>query len=214
MNHEEGRSLSGPPKMRYEEYDEDYSLAFAQLVIEIRRVLPSIRVEHIGSTSVHGLGGRRILDGVIVSNPEDGDRIREKLLSIGFTDFPWANVVKSSNRISPMFRGTVQFNGKEFPTLFYLLPAEHEYVKDWIAFREYMRKHPEEVQRYAEVKRTVIASGQSDPASYQRGKVPLLGRPLEAHRWYGPCLASLVRTFMRRLTRRLCLEQGHAYLAW
>jgi GrpB-like predicted nucleotidyltransferase (UPF0157 family) len=158
---------TGIPKMSFEGYDKGYPLAFARLVDEVHRVLPLVRVEHVGSTSVPGLGGRRVLDGVVVSNPEDHERFREKLLSIGFADFPWAH-------IKPMLKGSIQFNGKEFPVLLYLLPAEHEYVKGWIAFREYMRRHPEEIEKYARVKQAAIRNGQSDPGSYQQAKTPYL----------------------------------------
>lgn len=37
-----------------------------------------------------------------------------------------------------------------------------------------LRQHPEEVQRYAEVKRRAIAEGKTDPGSYQHAKTPYL----------------------------------------
>lgn len=45
---------SGLPRMSFEPYDEGYPSAFALLVTAINDVLPGVRVEHVGSTSVPG----------------------------------------------------------------------------------------------------------------------------------------------------------------
>ncbi len=153
--------------MAFEQYDENYPRAFAELVESIRTLLPRDRVEHVGSTSVPGLGGRRVLDVVIPAAPKDQERIRAALFSLGFTDFPYAH-------IKPMLKGSVRWEGQEYPVLLYLLPEEHEYFTGWMAFREYMRQHPEEIERYAEVKRAAVARGDTDPWRYQQAKTPYL----------------------------------------
>ena len=161
------RTSWDPPKMTFEEYDQKYPLAFTRVSEIIHGILPEARLEHVGSTSIPGLGGRRVLDIVIISRPEDQSRIREKLLANGFKDFPYAY-------IKPMLTGSAQYAGKEYPLLLYLLPEEHEYVVGWLRFRGYMRNHPEEVKRYAEVKRNAINAGKTDPRSYQESKTPYL----------------------------------------
>ncbi|PZS24506.1 MAG: hypothetical protein DLM58_24580 [Pseudonocardiales bacterium] len=161
--------------MAFEEYDEGYPRAFAQLEAAIHDVLPGVAVEHVGSTSVPGLGGRRVLDVVILSRPDHDEKMRAALSTIGFTDFPYAHVLGNVGRLKPMLSGTARLEGgREYPVLLYLLPEDHDYVRGWIAWRQYMRQHPEEVERYAEVKRAVIASGQTDPRSYQQAKTPYL----------------------------------------
>src|SRR5437867_1504842 len=47
------------------------------------------RLEHVGSTSVPGFGGRGALDVVLLSEPEEHADIVAGLSQIGFTDFPY-----------------------------------------------------------------------------------------------------------------------------
>jgi len=157
----------GVPSMSFEDYDPGYPAAFERLVERIRSVLPIVRIEHVGSTSIPGLGGRRVLDVVIPAETAEHERIRATLLELGFADFPWAHV-------KPMLRGAVQHGGVDYPILLYILAPDHEYVRGWIAFREHMRRHPEEAERYAEVKRAAIYGGSTDPWSYQQAKAPYL----------------------------------------
>ena len=161
----EGASKPGP--MTFEEYDPNYPHVFAAVVAEIRKALPDAYVEHTGSTAVPGLGGRGMLDMVILADGSRDDEIVANLLRIGFIESPFA-FVKS------MLVGRIAYGGKAYPLLLYVLPAEHEMIRGFLAFRAYMQEHPEEAQTYAEVKRHVLAEGQVDARSYQDGKTPYL----------------------------------------
>lgn len=162
-----GSKGSSAPKMTFEEYDSNYPAVFALVEEEIRKALPEARLEHVGSTSVPGLGGRGVLDIVLVAAPQESNRFYDKLLSIGYKDFPYAYV-------KPMLTGSAMYNGTVYPLMIYILPEDHEYVRGWLAFREYMAKHPEEVKNYEQVKKSAISSGKSDPRSYQDAKTPFL----------------------------------------
>jgi GrpB-like predicted nucleotidyltransferase (UPF0157 family) len=59
------------PAMSFEEYDPNYPAAFARLAESIRNAIPQADIEHVGSTSVPGLGGRPVLDVVIPSAAAD-----------------------------------------------------------------------------------------------------------------------------------------------
>ncbi len=151
----------------YEDYDENYPRVFAEVAKAIRSVLPSAQVEHVGSTAVPGLGGRRVLDIVIPAERARHDEVVTKMLSIGFVKSPLTH-------IQPMLAGSIQYNGKDYPMLLYILPEDSEIYQGWIVFRAYMKQHPEEVQDYAEVKKKAIAAGKTDGWSYQRAKTPYL----------------------------------------
>jgi GrpB-like predicted nucleotidyltransferase (UPF0157 family) len=73
-----------------------------------------------------------------------------------------------------MLVGTLAVAGKDYSLLVYVLPAEHELLRGFLAFRNYLLRHPEEMQAYAEVKRRILAEGKVDPRSYQAGKTPYL----------------------------------------
>lgn len=153
--------------MTFEEYDEQYPFVFAEIVAAIHSVLPQARVEHVGSTAVPGLGGRRTLDIVIPATREQHDEMVAKLLSIGF-------IVSPLKHMQPMLTGLIQHGGKEYPILLYVMPEESEIFRGWLAFRSYMQQHPEEIQHYVEVKKKAIAEGKTDGWSYQQAKSPYL----------------------------------------
>ena len=153
--------------MSYENYDEQYPYVFAEVVKAIQAVLPSIHVEHVGSTAIPGLGGRRVLDLVIVAEQGRHNEIESQLLRIGFVKSPFTHFL-------PMLTISIHFQDKDYPILLYILPEDHEIYQGWIAFRTYMQQHPEEVQNYADVKRRAIAEDKTDAGSYQQAKTPYL----------------------------------------
>ena len=156
-----------PPQMDYVEYDPAYPEVFRRLTQTINKVLPSTKLEHVGSTSVHGLGGRPTLDVVLLSEPPDHAAIVAALAQVGFVDFPYGAA-------RPALTSNVHLQDRNYAVLLYVLPPANEYVRGWLAFRDYMRGHPEEIGRYAAIKKAAIAAGKTQPWSYQRAKTPYL----------------------------------------
>src|SRR5919199_6188710 len=97
-----------PGLMTYEEYDPNYPVVVAQVAEAIHEVLPEAHVEHVGSTAVPGLGGRRNLDIVVPADPTRHEDIVAKLLGIGFIESPLTH-------FKPMLAGTTSFKGKNYP---------------------------------------------------------------------------------------------------
>jgi GrpB-like predicted nucleotidyltransferase (UPF0157 family) len=139
-----------PGPMSFEEYDPAYPSVFAEVLRHIRDVLRDARVEHTGSTAVPGLGGRPTLDMVVVAEDGKQEEVATRLRTLGFVDFPWAYV-------KPMLVGTLAFEGKDYPLLVYVLPADHELLHGFLAFRTYMLRHADEIRAYY-VKKSRIMS--------------------------------------------------------
>ncbi len=158
---------NAPPEMAFVESDPAYPSVFARLKQTIRSVLPSAELEHVGSTSVPGLGGRGAIDAVLLSESPDHAAIVTALQPVGFTEFRYGPA-------RPALTTTVQFEGRDYGVLLYLLPRAHELVQGWLAFREHMNKNPVEVERYAAIKGAAIAEGKTEPWTYQRAKTPYL----------------------------------------
>jgi len=158
---------NAPPEMTFVEYDRAYPHVFVRLEQTIHSVLPDARMDHVGSTSVPGLGGRGAIDTVLFSESPEHAAIATALRQVGFTEFPFGPA-------RPALTTTIEFEGREYGVLLYLLPRAHELVRGWLAFRDYMHRHPEEVERYAAIKRAAIAEGNTQPWTYQQAKTPYL----------------------------------------
>ena len=156
-----------PPRMDYVEYDPAYPQVFAHVTQTIHSVLPGANIEHVGSTSVPGLGGRGTLDCVLLSEARDHAAIVPALRQVGFAEFPYGAA-------QPALTSRVHLFGRNYEVLLYLLPPSHEYVRGWLSFRTFMRSHPEEVEQYAAIKKGAIADGKTQPWSYQQAKTPYL----------------------------------------
>ncbi len=73
-----------------------------------------------------------------------------------------------------MMRGSVRHRGPDYPVPLYILAPDHKYVRGWLTFREYMRRHPDEVLRYADVKRALLGRVGLTPGAISRPRRPYL----------------------------------------
>ncbi len=153
--------------MAFQEHDPDYARVAKEIAQLVEECYPGVALEHLGSTSVPGLGGRPVLDLVLPVPVKEQQTVVNKLLEVGFIESPLTH-------LRPMLTARAEFKSREFPVLLYLLSPDHPTLQGWLAFREYMRSHPEECEAYAEVKRRAIAEGHTEPAPYQAAKTPYL----------------------------------------
>jgi GrpB-like predicted nucleotidyltransferase (UPF0157 family) len=149
-------------------YDADWPSRFQDIAIPIRRALGSValRIDHIGSTAVPGLAAKPVIDVQIsVASFEPLDNYRDPLQSLGY-------VFRADNpeRTKRYFR--------EAPTR----PRTHVHVRrfgSWgeqyaLLFRDYLRGHPTQAQRYADVKYRLASQFAGDRHSYTDAKQPFV----------------------------------------
>lgn len=159
-------------------YDPTWPAAFAKLGSSMREALgdTALRIDHIGSTSVPGLAAKPIIDVQIsVRSFESLDAFRLPIEGLGFVfraDNP--ELTKRYFRERPGDRRT------------------HIHVRragSWaeqfaLLFRDYMRAHGEDAQRYAELKCRLAEQYGEDRHGYTEAKAPFLWEIMvKADRW-------------------------------
>lgn len=159
--------VPGPPSMSFQDYDLSYPLVFERLVTDVQGVLPAARIEHVGSTSVPGLGGRRVIDAVVIADDDAQPATTAALVAAGFTHSPYS-------WIEPTLTTSLQVGDVSYPVLLYVLAEDHPVVRGWLATRDHWRANHDEADRYAQVKRAAIAAGHVQPWTYQQAKNPYL----------------------------------------
>jgi GrpB-like predicted nucleotidyltransferase (UPF0157 family) len=147
----------------------------------IRSIIPSsikADIEHIGSTAVPGLGGKEVIDILIITKRAHMQRIVESLESKGFKFNPDAGDPPERLFVS----GSYKYDTKEIHVHFHITfygCHEHE---DKLLFRDYLRKHPEEAKRYYELKKRWGLEAGSDRRRYVELKTQYIAQVLEKAR--------------------------------
>ncbi len=130
---------------------------------KISKIVKNAEIQHIGSTSVPGLGGKGIIDIMIaIKNWKDSDGIIKKLKNTGFKHVhAEENGRIFLSKLGPTKLGDVHFhivrkNGKPY--------------KDLLSFRDYLRKNRKEIQRFFKLKQKWERKVRGDRIKYNKLK--------------------------------------------
>jgi GrpB-like predicted nucleotidyltransferase (UPF0157 family) len=125
-------------------------------------------IEHVGSTAVPGLAAKPVID--IMAGVESLDASRDAVAALergGYVYFPYkAEVMHWFCKPSPEFR----------THHLHLVPFESDLWRERIAFRDYLRSHPEIAEEYASLKRGLAAQHTFDREAYTEFKGPFVMR--------------------------------------
>ena len=142
-----------------------------ELAAEIARLItagaPDMVVEHVGSTSVAGLGGKGVVDLMLVYPPGRIDPAREHLDRLGFQPQRSRDPFPEDR---PMRVGSVQWKGRRYRMHVHVLSAHSPEVDDLRTFRNRLREDRDLRERYARLKREILARGIGDSLDYWKAK--------------------------------------------
>ena len=132
----------------------------------VRRRRPDLTVEHIGSTAVPGLPGKGIVDLSVEAEPAAIPGIVEALLELGFQPQPGPDPWPPTR---PMLVGAVELGGEEFRIHLHVQPTGGDMPRD-LAFRDALRRDPELLRQYAELKTRITGGTSVDGFRYTHSK--------------------------------------------
>ncbi len=143
---------------------------FNKIKMELEEIISDsiIRIEHVGSTSVKGLSAKPIIDiDVVIKDYSVFDTIVKRLASIGY-----------------IYEGDLGIKGREAfrydnkPHLqehhLYVCPEQSPELYRHITFRNYLRKHPEAVEKYSRIKLNAARLYPNDIEKYLEYKSPVI----------------------------------------
>ena len=153
------------------DYDPQWTTSYEEEKERILGVIGDVAVaiEHIGSTAVPGLGAKPIIDIMVaVSRLADAERCIEPLQEIGYEYVPEYNDVIPERRYfhkGPPGARTYHLHMVELTSGFW---ERH------LLFRDSLRVHPEEAQRYDQLKKDLAAKFGSDRDGYTEAKTSFI----------------------------------------
>lgn len=156
-----------------EEYNSNWSKEFNEEKIKLQDILNDkvISIEHVGSTSVEGLGAKPILDIAIgVADLEVVNGFIEPLKKLGYEfvyhkEFPERRFFRKGKWRA----GTHHLHFYKF---------EGENWNNQILFRNYLKNNPDVLKEYHELKVGLANQYRFDRVSYTEAKAPFIKKIL------------------------------------
>lgn len=127
----------------------------------------ALAIEHVGSTSVEGLAAKPIIDIDVVVRASDVQAAIQALAGIGYNH---------EGNLGIPGREAFGYSGKEHlrEHHLYLSPENSLELKRHLAFRNYLRTHPQAVEEYSRIKLEAAALFPHDIDSYINHKSPVI----------------------------------------
>jgi GrpB-like predicted nucleotidyltransferase (UPF0157 family) len=151
----------------YHEWDSRAPHVAALLVRVIEAENPDVTVEHVGSTSVPGCGGKGIIDLMLMYPPGDLEATRNVLDRSGFQHQAGRGPFPEER---PMRVGALRYDGAEFRTHVHVIAADSPEVAEFRVFRDALHGNPDLMDAYMARKQEIIAAGITDSTDYAKTK--------------------------------------------
>lgn len=153
-------------KVKIVDYNPEWSKIYAREECRVKEAIGGyIRsIDHIGSTSVNGLGAKPIIDIMVgVDSREIADLCQDILEDYGYND------VTDQPGHDEWFYCLGRGNGELYYHL-HLVLDNSAFHRKHIIFRDYLREHPERAQEYYLLKRKLSEQLGSNRRAYTEAK--------------------------------------------
>lgn len=156
------------------DYDPTWADAFAGISRAVAAALGplALRIEHVGSTAVPGLGAKPIIDlDVVIESPHVLPLVVEALRTLGYSHegdggIPGREAFGREGATVP-----ADGSGREWPAHhLYVCPSDSEELRRHLRFRDHLRSHPDDAARYDALKRDLARRYANDIDAYVEGK--------------------------------------------
>ena len=151
-------------------YDSKWNDEFERIKLYLEKTLENriIAIEHVGSTSIEGLYAKPIIDiDVIIKNYDNFQDVKHCLENLGYYH---------EGDLGIEDREAFGYADKhEFMTHhLYVCPLFSQELKRHIAFRDYLKTHKEDKEKYSEIKLQASKMYPTDIDSYIKTKSPYI----------------------------------------
>ena len=148
-------------------YDVRFPAVAARVGSLVHEHMPSVSVEHIGSTAVPGCGGKGVVDVMIVCASNCLELTKDALAALGFQPQSTRDPFPESR---PMRVGTLRHEGQIFRIHAHILTLGAPEAETLVAFRDRLRADPALRAEYEACKQTIVTAGVTDSLAYCEAK--------------------------------------------
>ena len=169
------------------DYDDRWPDLFRRISGVLRSALDGLylRIEHVGSTAIPGMTAKPIIDLVVVIEPERLGDVTVALERLGFRH--------EGDRGIPGREAFRPIEGTPAAALprqhLYVCPDGNRSLAEQLAFRDYLRSHPDDADRLSAHKRALCVEHDNDRDLYIEGKSEMVREIIRRAMPDGRCLA-------------------------
>ncbi|MEK7650150.1 MAG: GrpB family protein [Patescibacteria group bacterium] len=159
MNSYEGR------KYRVQAYNPSWPKLFEEEAKVLNKIFgeDALSIEHIGSSAVPGMDGKSVIDIVIsVKVLTSAKKYVVQMRTLGYEFLP-EYIKPDSYLFRKVEDGFSIFNVHVFE-------ESHPHVEEMLVIRDYLRRHPDEVSKYSQLKRGLYEKYPDDYGAYRKFK--------------------------------------------
>lgn len=131
-----------------------------------KNIKGDFQIEHVGSTAVPGLGGKGIIDIMIGTKKDTMMDFVKQAEKLGYKYIPQASY---PNRLF-LHRPYPEDFDKETSYHLHVANIDSDDWKNTIAFRDHLRTHPKDLEKYAKVKKQAANAANEDKEIYMKVK--------------------------------------------
>lgn len=152
-------------------YDPSWPIRYMELEELFGRVLPTglwTRISHIGSTAVPGMSAKPIID--VQVEVTSLDRVRQEVVPI-MSDLGYEYIWRPSmGERAPFYAWFMARDPAGQRTTHVHMVEPDVASEDRVRFRDLLRAHPQDAQRYEQLKLDLLIAHAHDRAAFTRGK--------------------------------------------
>lgn len=160
-------------------YDHAWPMMYEEEANRLKHVFGAILtdIHHIGSTSVPRLQAKPVIDIMpVVQHIDQVDKLNNALIAIGY---------EPKGEYGLPGRRYFRKGGDNRSHHVHVYEMHHPDIKRHLAFRDYLRAHPDTAKEYGELKGKLALQFPHDMNSYITGKTPLVvSIEKQAMNWY------------------------------
>jgi GrpB-like predicted nucleotidyltransferase (UPF0157 family) len=168
-----------PMVAEYMPYNPESTKVATWIIEYVENLHPSLKIEHIGSSSVPGCWGKGIIDLLVLYASGGLESVREVLDRLGFQHQRGPEPFPESR---PMRVGSVEYFGRLYRIHAHVVESGSPEARDLIRFRDLLRSDNTLRQAYEREKRTILSRGVTKSTDYSKAKGVFILRVLSANK--------------------------------
>jgi GrpB-like predicted nucleotidyltransferase (UPF0157 family) len=148
-------------KYTFKPYSPKFKKLYREEEANLRKVLPeSVKIEHVGSSAVPGLGGKGIIDIAVLTPKNEVESYMNALQQQGYRYSP-----HPGDASDKFMEKVVNYSGGERRVHVHLT-LDPNFWKSFLNVRDYLREHPDSRDEYARIKKEGAQLAEGDGVKY------------------------------------------------